>query len=418
MMRHLCTLSPTKNKIHRLISTVGIIALIVFLHAFVTRKGDDDNPVYDNKIISEVSEDGSVSAQTTKWKKTTDKADTPQSVQMTPLLAATRSDMCVVPSKLPEVLEKRRKDAQEACERLRDELPLRWKRKDRGPSSGMLSKLRWDPKRHLVYCHLPKVASTTWAWHLLRSAGLKDEEIAAHPNVHILLRERLPPPSVEDHDNGFLKDSLAFVVSRHPFHRLVSAYKNKIIEAEKRRQHYVDLRSLILERYHHQNDLTNSTMPTFRDFCEYIADTTEDWLSDLNHKEPPDPHWMPMAYMCSPCNLHYDIYSKMETMEEDARFISAQCGLEDVIKPGAMFNPSSNAQQEEKDGGNKDDEIIGAGKLDSSLGNAEVENKTYESKENVYAKYLDELSKEEIDRLYNIYKFDFEIFGYSVDSYR
>ncbi|XP_064112976.1 carbohydrate sulfotransferase 11-like [Macrobrachium nipponense] len=344
---------------------------------------------------------------------------------MTAHLSETRRDMCVLLIVAGAVQtagspREETEGAQEACERLRDELPLRWKRKDRGPSSGILSKLRWDPKRHLVYCHLPKVASTTWAWHLLRSAGLKDEEIAAHPNVHILLRERLPPPSVEDHDNEFLKDSLAFVVSRHPYHRLVSAYKNKIIEAEKRRQHYVDLRTLILERYHRQKDLTNSTMPTFRDFCEYIADTTEDWLSDLNHKEPPDPHWMPMTYMCSPCNLHYDIYSKMETMEEDARFISAQCGLEDVIRPGAMFNPSSNAQQEEKDRSNNSDDILGARKVDSSLtlGNAEEENKTGESEENAYAKYLDELSKEEVGRLYNIYKFDFEIFGYSDDSYK
>ncbi|XP_068238544.1 carbohydrate sulfotransferase 11-like [Palaemon carinicauda] len=408
MLRYLCTVS-CKTKKYRLLAATVVTTLFIFLHTSVTRKGAGDyTSVNDKKLTEESSRHGSESIdslQTTEKAKDTSGSTSSSPFQTTsPFLAKRNKDMCSVPSVLPEVLERRQTKAQEACERLREELPLRWKRKDRGPSSGILSKLRWDPQRHLVYCHLPKVASTTWAWHLLRSAGLKDEDIAGHPNVHILLRESLPPPSVEDHDNGFLKDSLAFVVSRHPFHRLVSAYQNKIIEAEKRRQHYVDLRKLILERYHRENDLTNSTLPTFRDFCAYIADTTEEWLRDMNGKEPPDPHWMPMTYMCSPCNLHYDVYSKLDTMEEDARFIATQCGLEDIIKPRAMFNPSSNLQKEE----HRTNEEEGSDDM----------NKIAESKKNIYTKYINELSKEEIERLYDIYKFDFEIFGYSVDSYR
>ncbi|KAK7069861.1 hypothetical protein SK128_024291 [Halocaridina rubra] len=351
--------------------------------------------------------------------------------------------LCTVPITLPEELQKRRDQARSACKRLRKDLPIRWRRRDRGPSSGMLSKLRWDQKHHLLYCHLPKVASTTWAWHLLRVTGLKDEEIAAHRNVHILLQERLSPPTPENFDSGFLKYALSFLVSRHPFHRLVSAYKNKIVEAEKRRQHYVDLRKTILEKYHSSGS-TSDEMPSFRDFCQYIADSTEAWLADLDHIPPPDLHWMPMTYVCSPCNLRYDVFSKLETMESDTRFIASQCGLSDIIRTETLMNPSLQEEEEENSHDSKNsviqnfslpmENIKYSSRLDDSAKSPDMENeyknltslsiKDSDAKDvtktgsKTYPEYIKELSSEEMERLYQIYRFDFEIFGYDVNDYR
>ncbi|KAG7169881.1 Carbohydrate sulfotransferase 10-like 5 [Homarus americanus] len=232
---------------------------------------------------------------------------------------------CTVPRVLPRELEARRKRAREACDRLKDELPERWRpMKGTGPATGILNKLRWDHLHHLVYC---MVASTTWAWHLLRAVGVKDSVIAAQRNPHILLKELLPSPSVKDYDIGFVDDALNFVVSRHPFHRLVSAYKPKSVKLRR-----------IINSLHHDPSVT---IPPFREFCRHVADAVEAWARNPNTAPKPNHHWIPITYMCSPCILNYDIYGKLDTMDSDTKFIADQCGLRHKIDVSVRMNPST-----------------------------------------------------------------------------
>lgn len=454
MIRHLCTRALWKGTKCHPAGVLGIIALFTFVHVILVRigqyrtteKGDANETDGNNSKEMTLSILLNAFAETESVNSTPERNALSQTV---PLESVMRDrQICVVPSVLPGILQERRDRAKAACERLRKELPLRWRQKDRGPSSGILAKLRWDTQHHLLYCHLPKVASTTWAWHLLRGVGMNNDEIAAHRNVHILLQERLPPPKPEDYDNGFLNDALSFLVSRHPFHRLVSAYKNKIVEAEKRRQHYVDLRKTILEKYSHSSNSPAGSLPTFRDFCKYVVDSVEDWLDDLSHTPPPDLHWMPMTYVCSPCNLRYDVFSKMETMEADTNFIASQCGLSDVIRPGTMLNPSNvQLEEEEEEEINNTEMSISSslihGKENRTLlevstlekanmvefkDNNDIQsslemtgndgNEKKDSGSESYSNYYEEFSKEELQRLYEIYRFDFEIFGYTMDEFR
>nr|XP_053647520.1 carbohydrate sulfotransferase 8-like [Cherax quadricarinatus] len=282
------------------------------------------------------------------------------------------------------------------------------------------------------YC---TVASTTWTWHLLRAVGVKDSVISSYHNPHFLLKDRVPPPTPLDHEIGFLNDALIFLVSRHPFHRLVSAYKNKIVEADKRRTHYVDLRRSILKVY--QGD-TNVTMPTFTDFCHYVADSLEAWLLDPDGYSRPDQHWMPITYICSPCIIDYTVYSKLETMESDTRFIADQCGLGQIINYSMKLNPSTletdgnstenmvNQMQKQtvkefisqkiQDDGKMIKSEDKSPKKEVAISETDENNKLLLQKS--YADYLSQLSSEDLQRLYNVYKFDFEIFGYSMDEYK
>ncbi|KAK8732959.1 hypothetical protein OTU49_006679, partial [Cherax quadricarinatus] len=82
-------------------------------------------------------------------------------------------------------------------------------------------------------------------------------------------------------------------------------------------------------------------MPTFTDFCHYVADSLEAWLLDPDGYSRPDQHWMPITYICSPCIIDYTVYSKLETMESDTRFIADQCGLGQIINYSMKLNPST-----------------------------------------------------------------------------
>lgn len=54
---------------------------------------------------------------------------------------------------------------------------------------------------------------------------MKDEEIASKTRPQALLERHLTSPTPLYHEIGFLKFALKFVVTRHPYQRLVAAYK-------------------------------------------------------------------------------------------------------------------------------------------------------------------------------------------------
>ncbi|KAK4304224.1 hypothetical protein Pmani_023857 [Petrolisthes manimaculis] len=241
---------------------------------------------------------------------------------------------CTVPEVLPGWLEARRKKALTACARLHQRLSER-RRKElhHGPSSALLSKLRWDTSYHLLYCPIPKVASSTWAWHLLRVAGVEDKEITSTNSLQALLQRYLPPPSPLYHEIGFLKTALKFIVTRHPYQRLVSAYKAFIKAGWQGQSEYSGGWSI-----NHNPEV--ATFLSFSIFCSHVINTTEQWLHD-HKKHPPHPFVMPMTFICSPCGFQYDVYSKLDTMDMDAVFIAAQCGLSHIINSTLRLSPDS-----------------------------------------------------------------------------
>ena len=91
-------------------------------------------------------------------------------------------------------------------------------------------------------------------------------------------------------------------------------------------------------------------------------------------------HWVPYWLHCHVCQLEYDIVGKMETVEEDMKFIMDTTGLSatNLSLPWANRRGSSNS---------------------------------------VSLEYFEKLSQTQIDGLYNIYQPDFEMFGYSAKPY-
>ena len=111
--------------------------------------------------------------------------------------------------------------------------------------------------------------------------------------------------------------------------------------------------------------------PTFSEFVDYLLRTPVDQYND---------HWVPYWLHCHLCEIEYDVIGKMETINEDIDFITEKSGL-------AALNvtlPWANRRA---------------------------------SKENLSLEYFKQLTQSQVEKLYQIYLPDFQMFGYEADQY-
>merc|ERR1711935_104143 len=105
-------------------------------------------------------------------------------------------------------------------------------------------KLMWDTKHHLVFCPIYKVASGTWTTNFLR---LKDfnSDLPKWQRFSKLYnasegtaRKMFPAPKSRKAQQEELKAATKFLVVRHPFDRIISAYKGKIAKPDAKPRFY------------------------------------------------------------------------------------------------------------------------------------------------------------------------------------
>ena len=110
--------------------------------------------------------------------------------------------------------------------------------------------------------------------------------------------------------------------------------------------------------------------PTFREFVEYLVELP---IRKFNA------HWIPMYLQCMPCHIKYTIISRLDTLSRDSDLIFKTLELSAKL-------PRSHVTQ-----GNTTDNTVSG--------------------------YYSTISKELLDKLFDIYKFDFLLFNYTMDGY-
>ena len=223
--------------------------------------------------------------------------------------------------------------------------------------------LMLQPAWHLLYCWIHKVASTSWSEVFFY---LKGKEIPPSR-----LHEATQYFSLRSHGvslESALSSSLVFTIVRHPFERLVSAYRDKFELAKKYSYIYS----------HYANKVLNTTSagsrtrrPSFSDFVNYLLRTPVAQYND---------HWVPMWLHCHLCQIEYDVIAKMETITEDTDFIATRSGLTNYN----ISLPWANRKR---------------------------------AKEDLTSEYMNQLSSSQVERLYEIYQPDFEMFDYKAGKY-
>ena len=182
------------------------------------------------------------------------------------------------------------------------------------------------------------------------------------------------------------KQNQAILNVRHPFTRLLSAWRSKFTvysktEIAKAFKKNID-KCKQLDRIH-EWESPKKKYCSFKAFIRMlVTDLTQDNIANGLINE----HFLPITYYCAPCLLPYTQIIKAETSEADSKLFLSNLGISHLTLPG---------------------------RYEQSLVKGDtIENQLLSAKE-----YYNDIDKQEILKLYEIFYWDFQLFGYNVDQF-
>ena len=147
---------------------------------------------------------------------------------------------------------------------------------------------------------------------------------------------------------------------RGPLHRMVSAYKHRFLLTPGETR---DVCKEIVKEFRPESyDPDGKNVVSFPEFIQYFSDN-----------KTRDQHWRQYEKICHPCVIDYDFIGHYETLKEDAPLLLKMAG----IKESAKFPP-----------------------IHKSTSTAQVVN------------YYSKVPVDVIKRIRELYRNDFEMFGY------
>eukprot|EP00057_Strongylocentrotus_purpuratus_P029916 XP_780212.2 PREDICTED: carbohydrate sulfotransferase 11 [Strongylocentrotus purpuratus] len=267
----------------------------------------------------------------------------------------------------------------------------------RDPSLDPPSELIVNEKYSIIYCNVPKVGCTNWKNVFLKIGGIDDIRIKAIQRLPTNTRGRIyldyfHKYSNVSHRQFMLQKFTKFMFARHPFTRVLSAFRDKlapnisyIFRIENKQRHdvnWIERYGLpIIAKYRGAEaaaaikaNLKTKYDLTFSEFVNYLIET-----NPLSF----DKHWNPISAMCRPCDVKYNIIGKYETLDDDAEYILRSAKVDPSVKyPQASDKSATNS---------------------SSL--------------DILRQYYSEITREQLKKLYEVYKKDFELFDYSLETF-
>jgi len=217
-----------------------------------------------------------------------------------------------------------------------------------------------------LWCDVPKVGSTSWVslfqkhWFPAKRGGL-------HKIINVNWSVKRNIKCDEDCLIALSNKTFSFLITRHPFERMLSAYRFYFLFRSNDK-----LAKPILKKYRKKipRDPIYKQRPTFKEFADSILDTK---VTNLNG------NWKPIYNRCMPCHINYDIIGRLDSIDFDSKEILKNIGLEDRFpKTNVINNKSSDMEIEE---------------------------------------YFSQLDKETLDKLYKVYEMDFVLFNYTIDAF-
>ena len=235
-----------------------------------------------------------------------------------------------------------------------------------------------DHSRKVAYCEIEKTGVTTWKM-VMANNTLNGKRIPAgtDPKKWIHTRLRQFGLSVEKYSPSRHRTYTKFMVTRHPFDRLISAYYDKAFPNFIRNGNAIvtqlskPISNWVISQFHNTDKSINKSdyNATFWEFVKYAL-----------HRS--DKHWSPYHSKCGECFVDYDFILRTETLNVDAKLF-----LEKSY-PHLTEIPAYNAMR-----------------------------KTKSAKQNVktlkFLKEFNQLNDQEVMTLLQKYKLDLEPLGYN-----
>ncbi|XP_020895323.2 carbohydrate sulfotransferase 11-like [Exaiptasia diaphana] len=234
-------------------------------------------------------------------------------------------------------------------------------------------------KHNLLYCYIPKVACSNWKRVLMvlngDAADPYQPKIAdLHNRSHGLFRylHEYPSDEIVYRLNTYYK----FLFVRHPFERLVSAYRNKFIDSYNLTLFKKMYGRRIIRHFRRNPDPTSLRTGegvSFSEFVKYLLKSDPEYM---------DQHWKQYDMLCHPCLISYDYIGHFENLLPEANTLLKTLQVDDVTAfPGNMSS------------------------------------KYKKSSLNLAKQYFKKITREQSEELYNLYRHDFNMFGYSSEEF-
>ncbi|XP_042671008.1 carbohydrate sulfotransferase 9-like [Centrocercus urophasianus] len=231
------------------------------------------------------------------------------------------------------------------------------------------SRIFVEHKHKFTYCEVPKVGCSNWKrtiFILQEGLNVEASEIE-HDHIHqtsLIKRLSAYPPAMREE---FLNNYTKVMFTRHPLERLVSAYRDKLLHSE---PYYSTTVANQIKAMFRKNK-NSSEKVSFQEFVSFITAKPPNTL---------DIHWKPMFLLCDPCNIHYDILGKYETLGLDSVQV-----LKAIGAPESLQYPSLKRYGSEK-----------------------------RTNSDITLEYLRQLSLEQIEKIQKLYQMDFLLFNYTL----
>jgi len=294
------------------------------------------------------------------------------------------------PERFKSIMKKRVREMERTCNKAwKDPSFLRYVKKGNG------GKHLTIPERNFTLCRVAKAASTDWNANLIKLAGKEPQTDRVWRGVNKYAVKGTPPEVMSS------KSLVSLIVVRNPFTRLVSGFRDKL---ERKGgggwPKFSYFSKMIVDRYRSRaiRELGNEFFmgpnfgaelpflppsirtgnePSFWEFVKYLID-----------RDPAkyNQHWKPIFISCRLCSkkYKYNYILKVETRSYEEPVFAKLQNWTEVLGNGSKTIRNSNGYP----------------------------NMTSEE---IARKYFERISLEDKLALYEIYKYDFEFFGYKPD---
>ena len=171
----------------------------------------------------------------------------------------------------------------------------------------------------IIYCSIPKVASTEWREALAvyhRPDGRVQGKQAQNRTLWKHMNE-YSNRNVTEKIQHYYK----FLFVREPFERLLSAYKSKFL-AKNELYHRTFGREIIKKFRENATEHAKNSGDdvTFLEFVKHVA-----------FAEKYEEHWRPYYQLCHACSVDYNFIGHLETIDEDAPFLVKEARIDDRV---------------------------------------------------------------------------------------
>ncbi|XP_015609470.1 carbohydrate sulfotransferase 11 isoform X2 [Cephus cinctus] len=268
-------------------------------------------------------------------------------------------------------LESRKKLLENVCANIQD---------DTGSIEKAISKMIINENHGISWCPIYKAASSTWMKHFVTLAGLLSGTIMDLIRENSMQMNSIVRQAYITNTNSKtilkkMNKTKKFLIVRHPFERLLSAYRDKLEYMEGREYYYERFGYHIRQSYRKdkRDDSWGKQEPTFEEFLQFVAEERQF-----------DEHWMPYYNACRPCGINYEYILKFETLQRDQNFFIQENGLANWL---------------------------------STVENVENTNPRGPTTSVIVKKYFKNIHKSVLENIYKIYEMDFKLFSYSPEKY-